>query len=393
MHFLQSRKRFGRKLRSDRADMPGVKLAARGKTQHPGRQRHAKRLNPDLAANPLTLIRRLVMAIGEMAYVNSVREQLLAGRARLADVLAGGEKEHIDRLLNQVDQALQRIEDGTFGICEECHTDIGEDWLREDPLTTVCLEHMTPKQQRALEYDLELAAQIQKGLLPPSDTAFEGWEIAHYYQPAGVVSGDYCDVIRENGHLYFIMADVSGKGVAAAMLASNLRAVFRSLIPLGLSVQEFMLRANRLFQQSALPSQYATTVLGRTSARGELELVNVGHLPALLAGEAGIDRFESTCRPLGIFSDDSVYVTKGQMSPGDTLVLYTDGISEAANERDEEYGVDAVIKLIGEQRLRSPNQLVQAVKQNLAAFRGRAERADDETLLAIRYAPGASARV
>lgn len=327
------------------------------------------------------------MATGEMAYVNSVREQLLAGRTRLADVLAGGEKAHIDQLLNQVDEALQRIENGTFGICEECHTDIGEDWLREDPLTTVCLEHMTPKQQRALEYDLELAAQIQKGLLPSSDTVFEGWNFAHHYQPAGTVSGDYCDLIRETGHLYFIMADVSGKGVAAAMLASNLRAVFRSLIPLGLSLEEFMVRANRLFRESALPSQYATTVVGRTSAKGELELVNVGHLPVLLATNGDIRRFESTCRPLGIFSDDTVCVSKGQMSPGDTLVLYTDGISEAANDRDEEYGVEAVARLIGEQRYAHPNTLIAAVKQNLAAFRGRAERADDETLLAIQYAP------
>jgi len=327
------------------------------------------------------------MAIGETTYVNSVREQLLAGRARLADVLSGGEREHIDRLLNQVDQALQRIEDGTFGICEECHTDIGEDWLREDPLTTVCLEHMTPKQQRALEYDLELAAQLQKGLLPPSETAFEGWEIAHYYQPANMVSGDYCDVIRENGHLYFIMADVSGKGVAAAMLASNLRAVFRSLIPLGLSVEEFMVRANRLFRESALPSQYATTAFGRTSTKGDLELVNVGHPPVLLVGENGISRFESTCRPLGIFADDVICVTKAQMLPGDTLVLYTDGICEAANDRDEEYGVEAVVRLIGEQHSRCPNKLVQAVQQSVAAFRGRAERTDDETLLAIQYAP------
>ncbi len=329
------------------------------------------------------------MAIGEMAYVNSVREQLLAGRARLSEVLGEADSERMLHLLQEVDSALHRIDHGQFGVCEVCLGTVESERLAENPLARVCLDCLSPKQQRALEYDLELAAQLQKGLLPLSDIAFEGWEIAHYYQPAGVVSGDYCDVLRENGHLYFIMADVSGKGVAAAMLASNLRAVFRSLIPLGLSVEECVVRANRLFRESALPSQYATTVFGRTSTRGELELVNVGHLPALLAGEAGIDRFESTCRPLGIFSDDTVCVTKGQMFPGDTLVLYTDGISEAANDRDEEYGVDAVIRLVGEQRLRGPKMLAQAVKQNLAAFRGRAERADDETLLAIRYAPTA----
>src|SRR6201986_1525589 len=233
-------------------------------------------------------------------------------------------------LLEEVDSALHRIDHGQFGVCEVCLGTVEDDRLRDNPLARVCLDCLTPKQQRALEYDLELAGQIQKGLLPCNVT-FNGWDVDFYYQPAGIVGGDYCDVIRENGHLYFILADVSGKGVAAAMLASNLRAVFRSLIPLGLSIEEFMVRANRRFRESALPSQYATTVFGRTSAKGQLELVNVGHPPVLLATNGNIERFERGCRPLGIWIDDTVCVTKGQMSPGDTLVLYTDGISEAAN--------------------------------------------------------------
>lgn len=329
------------------------------------------------------------MATAETPSVNVVREQLLAGRARLSDVLGAARSERTLQLLEEVDSALRHIEHGTYGICEACHETIEEDRLEENPLVRVCLGCLTPQQQRLLEYDLELAAQLQKGLLLPADARFEGWEVAHYYQPAGVVSGDYCDVIRENGHLYFILADVSGKGVAAAMLASNLRAVFRSLIPLGLGIEEFMVRANRLFRDSALPSQYATTVFGRTSKSGELELVNVGHLPGLLAGKSGVQRFESTCHPLGFFSDDTVCTTKAQMSPGDTLVLYTDGLSEAANERDEEYGVEAVAKLVNEQRYCCPSTLLQLLKENLAAFRGGAKRTDDETVLAIQYAPAA----
>ena len=327
------------------------------------------------------------MATVETPYVNAVREQLLAGRARLSEVVGEVESERMLHLLHEVDSALHRIEHGQFGVCEACHGVVEDERLRDNPLARVCLDCLTPGQQRALEYDLELAAQLQKGLLPASDIAFEGWEIAHYYQPAGMVSGDYCDVIRENGHLYFIMADVSGKGVAAAMLASNLRAVFRSLIPLGLGVEEFLVRANRLFRESALPSQYATTVFGRSSSRGELELVNVGHLPVLLAGQAGIRRFESTCRPLGIFADDVVCTSQAQMSPGDMLVMYTDGICEAANDRDEEYGVDALVRLISEQRACCPNTFVEILQRDLAAFRGRAQRTDDETLLAIQYAP------
>jgi phosphoserine phosphatase RsbU/P len=330
------------------------------------------------------------MAIGEIPHVNSVREQLLAGRARLASVLAGGEKAHVDQLLNQVDEALQRIEQGTFGICEECHTEIGEEWLRENPLTTVCLEHMTPKQQRALEYDLELAGQIQQGLLPPRDVAFAGWNICYHYQPAGLVSGDYCDLIAgADGALYFIMADVSGKGVAAAMLSSNLRAVFHSLISVGLCTEEIIQRANRLFRQSALPSQYATLVCGKASAAGDLEIVNAGHLPVLLANQTGIRLFESTNPPLGLFDGQLFTTVKTTLFPGDTLVLYTDGVSEAENDAGDEYGLARLQTIIEQHGMGCPVQLVDACKQNLNGFRGGRERFDDETLLAMQFAPAA----
>lgn len=330
------------------------------------------------------------MAMGETVYVNSVREQLLAGRARLRDVVGEMQSERMVRLLEEVDSALHRIDHGVFGVCEICQGTVEEERLQENPLARVCLDCLTPKQQRALEYDLELAAEIQKGLLPPRDVVFSGWDVAYHYQPAGVVSGDYCDVIRENGHLYFILADVSGKGVAAAMLASNLRAVFRSLVPLDLSVENFMVRANRLFRESALPSQYATSVFGRASAQGDLELLNVGHPPALLASDGSIQWFESSCRPLGIFSDDMVCANKARMRPGDTLVLYSDGISEAVNDREEEYGVDAVARLLSQQEQRAPSLFIDALTENIAAFRRGAERADDETLLAIQYAPASA---
>jgi len=329
------------------------------------------------------------MAIGETVYLNSVREQLLAGRARLADVLAESESDHVLRLLEEVDSALQRIDHGRFGVCEECLGSVEAEQLAENPLVRVCLDCLTPKQARALEYDLELAAQIQKGLLPPTDLTFPGWDIAYHFQPAGMVSGDYCDLLRENGHLYFIMADVSGKGVAAAMLSSNLRAVFHSLVPLGLPVEELMVRANRLFHETALPTQYATLVLGKASMSGDLELANAGHLPALLAGESGVRTFESMCKPLGFFSDDTVAVARTRMAPRDTLVLYTDGVSEAENEGGEEYGVERLRSLIAGQRLCCPTELVNACKEHVAAFRGTRERADDETLLALRYAPAA----
>ncbi len=328
------------------------------------------------------------MAIGDTTYVNSVREQLLSGRARLSDVIGENESAHMLRLLEEVDSALHRIDQGSFGVCEVCQGTVDEEVIHENPLARVCLDCLTPKQQRALEYDLELAAQIQKGLLPPCDIAFAGWDISYHYQPAGVVGGDYCDLIGGNdGELYFVMADVSGKGVAAAMLSSNLRAVFRSLIPMGLSTEELVSRANQLFRQSTLPTQYATLVCGKTTASGDLEIVNAGHLPVLLAAASGIKIFESTSQPLGVFDDQQFSTARAQLFPGDTLVLYTDGISEAENDGGDEYGIERLRGVIEEDWLRCPVKLIGACKKNLDDFRGRGERFDDETLLAIQYAP------
>lgn len=332
------------------------------------------------------------MAIGETAYVNSVREQLLAGRARLSEVVGESESERMLQLLEEVDSALHRIDHGSFGVCEICKDMVDEEVMRENPLARVCLDCLTPKQQRALEYDLELAGEIQKGLLPPCDAAFAGWDISYHYQPAGVVGGDYCDLIDDgNGGLYFVLADVSGKGVAAAMLSSNLRAVFRSLITVGLPTAELVNRANRLFRQSSLPTQYATLVCGRATKDGEIEIVNAGHLPALLAAERGITLLESTSQPLGIFDDQKFTASKARLHSGDTLVLYTDGVSEAENDGGDEYGIERLRKVIDEHRAGCTEKLIDACKQQLDEFRGRRERFDDETFLAIQYAPGGSA--
>jgi sigma-B regulation protein RsbU (phosphoserine phosphatase) len=328
------------------------------------------------------------MAIGDTTYVDGVREQLLAGRARLADVLGHSQSEQMVRLLEEVDSALERIDAGSFGICEDCHDTVEPERLRDNPLIRVCLGCLTPKQQRALEYDLELAGEIQKGLLPAGDLCFTGWDISYHYQPAGAVSGDYCDIIDgPSGELYFVMADVSGKGVAAAMLSSNLRAVFRSLIPMGLGSEELMRRANHLFRQSALPTQYATVVCGKALPNGEMEIINAGHLPALLGSASGVTVIESTGQPLGIFDDQNFTAVTRQLHSGDTLVLYTDGISEAEGDGGSEYGIDRLQRLIDQHCSGCPQHLVEACKKHLEEFRGNRERFDDETLLAIQYAP------
>src|SRR5512136_2709606 len=125
-----------------------------------------------------------------------LRKQLVDRRLQLERAASIGVAAlEVRRLLGEVDAALARMDKGTYGFCEVCHEPIETDRLIVDPLSRFCLDHLTPRQQRDLESDLELAAKIQGGLLPGSHLQYRGWEASYHYQPAGVVSGDYCDLV------------------------------------------------------------------------------------------------------------------------------------------------------------------------------------------------------
>jgi sigma-B regulation protein RsbU (phosphoserine phosphatase) len=319
------------------------------------------------------------MATVETGYVQSAREQLQSRRERLESVLEAHPTEQLNQLLTQVDQALQRIDTGQYGLCAVCHDTVEADRLMHDPLVTVCLGCLSPSH-------LELAAKIQNGLLPAADLTIPGWQVAFHYRPAGVIGGDYCDVISDGkGGAYFLIADVAGKGVSAAMLTANLRAVFRALVPLGLPVEQLLTHANRLFCEGKLPMQYATLVFGYSSPAGKLQLVNAGHLPALVVRGNQVTRMESDSLPLGLFCDQQYAAATANLRLGDMVVLYTDGVTEAQDLRGQEYGVAKLQSLFEDGTLTCPEQVVEACRGCLQEFRGNAERADDETLLAIQF--------
>ncbi len=291
------------------------------------------------------------------------------------------------QLLQEVDAALGRMENGTYGLCEECHDSIEKDRLIADPLIRYCLDHLTTQQRRALEEDLELATRIQRALLPQQNLRLPGWQVHYHYEPAGPVSGDYCDVIRlENGagELLFLLGDVSGKGVAASMLMSHLHAMFRSLSSVGLPLEQLLALANRVFCDSTTAGQYATLVCGRASRSGEIEISNAGHLPSLLVRKGEITRLESTGMPLGMFSTGRYPVKKLKLSPGDSLFLYTDGLSEARDPAGAEYGLARVAKFVGERHELSPEALTTTCLRELKSFSAESPKTDDLTIMVIR---------
>jgi sigma-B regulation protein RsbU (phosphoserine phosphatase) len=317
-----------------------------------------------------------------------LHEQLLERRQRLETALTiSRQNANLRQLLHEVDTALERMKVGTFGICETCQGTIENDRLISDPLVRYCLDHLTANQRRALEEDLALASQLQRGLLPRQNLAFAGWEVCYHYQPLGLVSGDYCDVVTHQNEcedVYFALGDVSGKGVAACMLMSQLHAIFRTLVASGLALQAMVERASRVFCRSTMSSLFATLVLVRAEQSGEIEVCNAGHCPALLLQAGKVLELGATGVPLGLFCEGVYPTQNAEMACGDTLLLYTDGVSETRSASEAEYGAERLKDLVAACPGLSAQALVAACIDDLNGFRAGAPLLDDLTVMVIR---------
>jgi phosphoserine phosphatase RsbU/P len=324
------------------------------------------------------------MATAEQAYL---RTELKQRRERLHQALHSPAADaSLSQLLTAVDTALSRMDQGTFGLCETCHDTIEAERVLADPLVRFCLDHLTSAEQRALESDLSLAASIQRALLPKPGLAPAGWDVRYHYQPAGMVSGDYCDLFETDGGLLFMLGDVSGKGVAASMLMSHLHATFRSLAETDLPLDRMVEGASRIFCESTLAGQFATLVVGRAAHDGSVEFVNAGHLPVLHIHGDGATPMDSTGVPLGMFGDTRFPIHRLTLAQRDTLFLYTDGLTEARNRAGAEYGLHRIRTLAARHTKMEPAGLISECLEDLLSFREGLKQTDDLTLLAVRRA-------
>lgn len=314
-----------------------------------------------------------------------LRTDLIDWRKRLETAIEESEESlHLASLLSEVDSALHRMQTGSAGICEECQETI-EDGAIKDPIARFCLDCLNAKEQRALQHDLDNVSLVQYSLLPTQDLRVDGWRAYYHYEAAGPVSGDYCDLVSdESGDLFFLLGDVSGKGIAASMLMAHLHAIFRSLITLDLPVDQLVERANQVFANCTMPSYYATLVCGRARRSGSIEICNAGHCPPLLIRRGAVTSIDATGLPVGIFCREQYSANEFQLEPGDSLLLYTDGLTESRSPYDAEYGADRLNRVVSGMHSLTPQALTAACLDDALSFRAGQPKTDDLTVMVIQ---------
>lgn len=247
------------------------------------------------------------------------------------------------------------------------------------------LEQLVEKKR--LEEQLEVARQVQLFLLPPRTPQLKNFDIAAYNYSTEEVSGDYYDFVHTyEDQLKFVIADVSGKGIPAALLMAFLRGSLRSAIQTGYATNVSMTRMNNLLWESTEQNQFVTAVYGvLDSTNKTMAFSNAGHNPPLLIDDDGIARYiEQGGLPLGLFRDTRYYEYFLQIEAGETLVLYTDGVTEAASKSGEEYGRERLAQITREGCRFGARELINYIYADVLRHTEGQHPTDDVTFVIIK---------
>jgi sigma-B regulation protein RsbU (phosphoserine phosphatase) len=247
------------------------------------------------------------------------------------------------------------------------------------------------RQKQKMDQEMRIAQAIQQDLLPATGQyPRTGWlHAAGLSIPSRKVGGDYFDILPAGNSRYdIVMADVSGKGVSSALLASLLQGAFIMSTAEQLPPSVVLNRLNRFLLSRTSGEKYATIFLASVFRDAPMQWANAGHCaPLLVRANGHVFELSATGMPVGMLDTATWRDAALQLEPGDLLVLYTDGVSEAMNARREQYGVERLVAVLQSHPELPVADLIDAVKADVAVFTGGAAQRDDLTLLILRYMP------
>ncbi|HET9298700.1 MAG TPA: PP2C family protein-serine/threonine phosphatase [Candidatus Polarisedimenticolaceae bacterium] len=237
--------------------------------------------------------------------------------------------------------------------------------------------------------EIEIARQVQRALLPTDPPAAAGWSIWGYTRPANDVGGDLVDYLRTgSGHVGIALGDVAGKGLGAALLMAKLQATLRAVASDHPDLDRLGQRLNAVLVQDGLPNRYATLFYAEVEpGGGALRYLNAGHNPPLLARWSGIEELGASSYPLGMLDDVAYRQGELDLRPGEMLVAYSDGLTEARNPAGEEFGLDRLRQALGRLRNLPAEEAGRSLLREVDLFMGE-QRLDDDLSLVVLLRQG-----
>jgi len=236
-----------------------------------------------------------------------------------------------------------------------------------------------------LDEELRTAYKIQSRLLPNTLPEIEGYIFAGTNKPCKTVSGDYYDVVvRPDGRIYFVIADVSGKGITAALVMFSLATAFNIFTRTDPSPAALVSELNATLAPRTAPTKFVTLVAGLLDPKtGEVQFANAGHVSPLVVRKSQIDEFTQTDIVIGLFAAANYRDQSFMLEPGDSLVLFTDGVTEAENEAEDQLGLEPIVELLRPLHGMQAAELLRTIDAHVNTFAGLAPAGDDVTMLAL----------
>jgi len=303
--------------------------------------------------------------------------------------LGAADERAVQTNLQVLDTAIKKTEDETLGYCDVCDEFVEAGRLEMDYTCCVCLDHLSGEERDRLEDDLQLSAKVQQALLPQQVPEIPGLELAAFSRPAEFVGGDYFDFFRFRDQSHgLVIGDVMGHGIAASLLMASLQASLRTLAPDHDSPAEIIRRLNSIFHHNIHLTKFVTLFIARYDPQTRsLTYSNAGHNPPLLFrsqsnGTWPLSWLAPTGAAIGLVEDTQFGEETVTLAPGDTLLLYTDGVTEAKNAQKEEFGQERLVELVRQGSNRSARELVREVRNRLEEFTDGQPLADDTTIVA-----------
>jgi len=295
---------------------------------------------------------------------------------------------HIEDHIHVIDTSLEKIGANTLGICEVCQGIVDPALLEMDYTAHVCLEHYSTEERQRLESELELSQVVQRALMPQRAPVIFGVEVAAFSRPAEIIGGDYFDFFKfRDGTDGLVIADVSGHGVSAGLLMSSLQTAIQTMAPYTDSPAEILERINRFYIHNINFTTFVTVFLARyDAAERTLTYVNSGHNPpAVFRKNANsVDWLTRTAPAIGLAEHYFPRTETVQLSDGDVLLLYTDGLTEAFNNEMEQFGQERLAEFVQNAANLSVSDLLQVVREGVSVYSGGVRLSDDLTLVALK---------